>query len=243
MEWKEVERTNGKYLVSDTGAVFSVASNKTLKPINRGNGYYYVEITFENGVKKEFIHRLVAQAFLPNPHNYPIINHKDENPANNRVENLEWCDYKYNTNYGTCIDRMTENREYHSGKDNPKSKRVYMFDFDGNLVREFESCNIAANELGLSRKSISKAASGNLKQYNGYVWSYENKFPEITGKRLYSYEDIPIVQIDLQGNIVKEYANANDTKEYGFLPQSVRQCCNGKLKTTGGYIWKYKKDI
>lgn len=57
------------------------------------------------------VHRIVAMAFLDNPNNYPIINHKDENPSNNHVDNLEWCTYKYNTNYGTAIERRSLSKE------------------------------------------------------------------------------------------------------------------------------------
>ena len=62
-----------------------------------------------NGVgHKKTIHRLVAEAFIPNPNNYPCINHKDENKENNNANNLEWCTYKYNSNYGTCRERTLE---------------------------------------------------------------------------------------------------------------------------------------
>ena len=57
------------------------------------------------------VHRVVADAFIPNPNNYPCINHKDENPANNKVENLEWCTYKYNNNYGTFAERRRKTME------------------------------------------------------------------------------------------------------------------------------------
>lgn len=59
------------------------------------------------------IHRLVAEAFIPNPNNYPCINHKDENPSNNNIDNLEWCTYKYNANYGTGVERQKLSRRKH----------------------------------------------------------------------------------------------------------------------------------
>lgn len=76
-----------------------------------------------DGVKLDHkIHRLVAIAFIPNPNNYPMVNHKDENPKNNCVENLEWCDAKYNNNYGTAIERKAEHKKkpilaYHNEDD------------------------------------------------------------------------------------------------------------------------------
>lgn len=243
MRWREIKNTDGKYLISDNGKIFSVYANRLLKDSVNNKGYRCVELVFESGVKKTFVHRLVAEAFVENPNNYPIVNHKDENPLNCNYTNLEWCDYKYNTNYGTAIARRVEHTDYHVGANNAKSRRVYQFDLEGNFVAEYESCGRAEHETGMSRKSIAKACTGALKQYNGYIWSYTKEFTPKGGKQLYSYADKTVLQCDMNGDVIREYANANDTKEYGFLPQSVRQCCNGKLKTTGGYIWKYKKDI
>jgi len=94
------------YIVTIEGMVYSTKRNKFLKPQKNGVGYLQVAL-YNNGICKRFsIHRLVAMAFIDNPNDYPIINHKDENPSNNRVDNLEWCTYKYNTNYGTRNERV-----------------------------------------------------------------------------------------------------------------------------------------
>lgn len=95
------------YRFSKDGSIYSYQGNewKRLKPIQRSKDKKYVCVTIKdrNGeYKQKAIHRIIAEVFIPNPHNYPIINHKDENPANNSVENLEWCTYKYNNHYGTA---------------------------------------------------------------------------------------------------------------------------------------------
>ena len=88
------------YLIYPDGKVFSTKSNKFLKPNITPQGYKSVELFNNNGSKRLLIHRLVAQAFIPNPENLPQVNHKDENPSNNSMDNLEWCTAKYNMNYG-----------------------------------------------------------------------------------------------------------------------------------------------
>ena len=92
------------YKISTFGRVKSLYTNKILKPVNK-NGYMFVTLVEDNKKYSRAIHRLVAKAFIANPNRYPMINHKDENKANNIVTNLEWCDAKYNSNYGTGIER------------------------------------------------------------------------------------------------------------------------------------------
>lgn len=106
--WKEIEGTNGMYQVSNLGNVKSFTRIKKgglLKPGRYSNGYLFVHFSKDTDKKGErhsyLIHRLVAQAFLPNPDGLPQVNHKDENKTNNRVDNLEWCTHLYNQNYGT----------------------------------------------------------------------------------------------------------------------------------------------
>lgn len=104
-EWRDVEGFNGKYQVSNLGRVRStrhksVIRNKILKPGRDTNGYLKVSLGNGDGTfKQATIHRMVATAFIPNPDNLEMVNHKDENPANNCVENLEWCTRSYNQIY------------------------------------------------------------------------------------------------------------------------------------------------
>lgn len=104
--WKDIKGYKDKYQVSNLGNVKSLNYNQThkeklLKLFQNTNGYYQIDLWKNNKGKKCLVHRLVAETFIDNPNNYPIINHKDENPLNNCAENLEWCDAKYNCNYGT----------------------------------------------------------------------------------------------------------------------------------------------
>lgn len=240
MTYKDVVGYEGLYLVSENGDVLSLRTKKFLKQQLSRAGYYTVELNVNGFSKKHLIHRLVAQAFIPNPDNLPMVNHKDENSRNNHWSNLEWCDARYNVTYGTAIQRRLEHTEYKTGEDNAKSKHVYQFDYEGNLIAEYGSGRQAALANNLDRKGVCKCCAGALKQYGGYVWSYSKEF-KAEGKKLYNLSDRPVIQYDLQMNVIREYADTKLTKEYGFFPQSVRQCCEGKLKTHSGYIWQYKK--
>lgn len=99
--WKDIEGYEGLYQISNMGRVKSLggkASHKNEMILKLGirNTYNVVNLRKNNNKKSFQIHRLVANAFIPNPNNYPIINHKDENPLNNCVDNLEWCTQKHN---------------------------------------------------------------------------------------------------------------------------------------------------
>ena len=96
---KIIEGHNGAYSITSDGRVFNNFKKQFVKPPKGKNGYLHVTLCYGNK-KDVLIHRLVAQAFVNNPDNLPVVNHKDENKLNNSAENLEWCTMKYNNNYG-----------------------------------------------------------------------------------------------------------------------------------------------
>lgn len=119
-EWRDIPGYEGIYQVSNLGRVrsldrkvhhwkggFSLIKGRILTP-NKQNTKGYYRVKLDN--KYRAVHRLVAMAFIPNPDNLPQVNHKDENKLNNNVNNLEWCDNKYNTNYGTSIQRQIDTK-------------------------------------------------------------------------------------------------------------------------------------
>ena len=121
--WKDIRGYEGLYQVSNLGRVKSLlrgsTEGKILCPLEHRQGYLHVRL-YKKGVYKQFsIHRLVAITYLDNPNNFLEVNHIDENKKNNRVDNLEWCTYKYNSNYGTCRQKISEHMKKRTGENNP----------------------------------------------------------------------------------------------------------------------------
>jgi len=103
--FKPIKGYEGLYYITEDGKIYSGIQNKWLKTrISRG----YLVVNLQ--MKTKHVHRLVAETFIPNPDNLPVVNHKDENKLNSSVDNLEWCTHKYNNNYGTCIERMKKTK-------------------------------------------------------------------------------------------------------------------------------------
>lgn len=153
--FKEIEGYEN-YQISNYGTVKSLKFGKEriLKPAKNSSGYLYVILSKQGKVKNHYIHRLVARAFLLNPNNYPIINHKNEIKTDNRVENLEFCDAKYNINYGTAIEK--------------RSKQVLCV--ETGVI--YPSTNEAQRQLGFNNGNISSACNGRYKQAYGFHWCY-----------------------------------------------------------------------
>lgn len=173
--WKDIEGYEGLYQVSSHGRVRSVdrelpiskngwkffyrrLPGKVLKQCYVGLGYLFVGLSG----KAALVHRLVAQAFIPNPNNLPFINHKDENKTNNHVENLEWCDHIYNIHYGTYQDRMAKSL----------SKRIEQLTLQGEHVAFYDGATTAAKAFNGTKSSISQAARGVTHTSHGYRWRY-----------------------------------------------------------------------
>ena len=175
--WKPITGYEGLYEVSDNGIVKSIRrvnnsgrsygkrmiGGYILRQMADKDGYKFVCLS-KNGVRKPFrVHRLVAVAFLDNPKHLSIVNHKNENKADNRVSNLEWCSVAYNNHYGKgyCEHRFLKVR-----------KAVKQLDLNKTMVRVFKSISEAASVLGVNRNTIARRVnSSSLKPYYGYIWA------------------------------------------------------------------------
>ena len=162
----DIKRYKGKYQIDENGNVKSLnyrGNTKTehlLKPMKRGNGYLYVDLyDFDGKHHKENTHRLVAETFIPNPNNYPCINHKDENKQNNNINNLEWCTRSYNINYGN--------------RNNNLNKEVWQYDLKGNFIKKWKSTMEIQRSLGYKNQNISSACRGKSRTAYNYIWKYK----------------------------------------------------------------------
>ena len=168
-EWRDIKGYEGLYQVSNTGKVKSLNYSKTgkegiLKSCKNSAGYLILEL-FKNGIGKcHAIHRLVAEAFIPNIDNLPCINHKDENKENNYVENLEWITYKENANHGTRNERMAEKLK----------KPIFSISKESGLITYWASISEASKQTGINLSSISACCRGKRKSAGGFYWHYSD---------------------------------------------------------------------
>lgn len=195
--WKDIEGYEGLYQVSNMGRVKSLSRmkwsgrgyfktpEKILKARPFKNGYLYVNLWKDGKMKHYTIHRLVSQAFIPNPNNLPQVNHIDENKENNCVDNLEWVTCKENLNHGTHNKRMAEKKKgrkqseesikkrVEKNTNHPKlSKPIIGIDIVTGLIVEFPSAHEASRVLGIFQANITSCLKGRYKTAGGFVWHY-----------------------------------------------------------------------
>lgn len=162
--FRDIPGYEGLYQVSNLGNVKSlgngdnnnnVGKERMLKLRKDKDGYLTVFLSIHNYKKLHKVHRLVALAFLPNPNNYPQINHKDKNRSNNNVDNLEWCTAQYNADYSV-------------------SKPVNQYSLDGIYIATYKSIKEASRTTGTDQTGIVDCCKGRLKTSGGFIWKYVN---------------------------------------------------------------------
>ena len=163
--WRDIEGYEGLYQVSNLRRVKSLNYRRTgkeenLKPRKDKGGYLFVFLYKEGKTKNCKIHRLVAQAFIPNPEKFSEVNHRDEDKTNNAVDNLEWCSSKYNCNYGTRNERRVKS----------KSKPVMCLE----TGEVFSSAKEAQEKIGIFASSICGCANHKKRHYTAgsFHWKY-----------------------------------------------------------------------
>lgn len=166
--WKPI--VGFPYMVSTYGRVQSIRGNKSVWKRKKEKSYLSTTLYSNGKGKALFLHRLVAEAFIPNPDNLPFVNHKDGNPQNNRVENLEWCTLEYNNNYSDGYIKRVKSRIK-----NGKTSAVTKCDVKGNPIEEYASLREASRCLGNLKASsnILNCCKGIKKTAYGFIWKYK----------------------------------------------------------------------
>lgn len=170
--WKDIEGYEGLYQISNLGNVKNLRTEKVKVSSIANTGYKSITL-YKNRTKKTFsVHRLVAQAFIPNPDNKPQVNHKDSNKINNCVDNLEWVTSKENIQHIISLGyKPVCNTRGKFGKDNKQSIKIGQYDKSGNLINIYYGGNEIKRQLNLSTAShILEVVKGKRKSAFGYVW-------------------------------------------------------------------------
>ena len=161
-----------RYYACEDGQIWDSQRQIFLPQCNRHKNMTYKAVTLLiNGKYRiQSVHRLIAEAFIPNPENYPFVNHKDENPSNNNVDNLEWCNAKYNNSYGTRGIRCGLSQR--NRKD--CSKPVVQYDLNMNKIAEYPSAVEAYRKTNVGSSAICRVCNKTPRYHTagGYVWEW-----------------------------------------------------------------------
>lgn len=271
------------YLIYDDGNVFNKNTNKMLSGSIGENGYKYYRLS-KNGKKQMFYaHRLVAETFIDNVDNLPIVNHKDGNKLNNNIDNLEWVSYSDNIkHFHKEIKKEKSNRKqekYISDLENEIwvesiGSKNYMVSNLGrirniktnNILHPVETCGyykVRLSENGkttdwLVHKLIFLSFNKNISLENGFCIDHIdgnkhnnniNNLRKITisenVQNAYYQQKTnsnikPVSQFDKENNLIATFPSSREAgRQLNLDSSSITKCCKGKLKTVGGYIFKY----
>lgn len=265
IEWRETLE-DPKWLVSNYGDLQNIETHKIIweDELRRFNGYVVGKV---NG--SQFIHRVVARAFIPNPDNKPQVNHIDGNKSNNYVGceeenyqdgNLEWVTRGENMIHASkigLINRDSEIRKEQCKKNREKidyeamQRPVCQLSLDGEYIRTYPSIKIASEINHITEGTIGETCRhiGYRKSAGGYIWVYKEEYdPQKDYTYVCHQKDSnrrPVEQYDMNGNLIAEYESILDAcrkNNFSYGGNSyISEVCKGKRKHYKNFIWKYKE--
>ena len=182
-EWRDIKDYEGLYKISNRGNIISNKGNqiKQLKHSFNKFGYQITTLRKNNNPKVFYVHRLVAQAFIPNPDNKPCIDHINTDKTDNRVENLRWCTQKENCNNQTTIENY-KNRIFFQSEKHPNSKPILQFSKDGEFIRKWNCAADVEREMNIYATNITACCKEIQKTAYGYKWGYVDDYERIPFK-------------------------------------------------------------
>lgn len=235
-EWKPIKGYEGYYAASTLGRICSidriivgktktyVIKGKILKPKLSKKGYLEVSLTKDKKLKSFRVHRIIAETFIPNPNNYPIINHINENKVDNNVDNLEWCTNKYNTTF------------YYK-------TRIVVYQYKGtSLLKKWNSLTEAAESVQGTKDGIYHCCKGDLKTYKGFIWFSKIPTKEELKERNTNNKKVKVNLYSPELNLIKSFNSMTEAAKYANCnPSFISMCCSGIRKTINGNIWKKER--
>lgn len=249
--WKDIPGFEGLYQVNQWGDIFSLYSNKKLKYSYSNDGYKQYGLYKKRKRYGIMAHKAVALAFIPNPKNYPMVNHKDENKQNNYVDNLEWCTARYNNIYSNNGKRSGEKT----------GKKIYCYNLDGTLYKIYPSAREAARDLNISSGNISTIAQWkeissekkNIVSIKNKIFSFVERTSEEVINRYEKTQDRKmcnknnrlskkIQQFTLDNIPLATYLSTQEaSRQTNISASQIRRAARlyDEEKTCHGYKWKY----
>lgn len=247
--WKPIKGFEGLYEVSNLGRVRSHVYSNTyankvgeviLKHDTSARGYHRITLFKDKQKTRVRVHRLVAEAFIPNPENKPYIDHINTDVNDNKVTNLRWSTPKENSNNAITLSRIREDppkamKTRIKNGSRGASRPVYQFSLQGELLKVWESCVSA--ERGTGILNINKAIMGKAYTAGGFQWSYNKDIAPYTppirpAKR--------VAMFTKEMELIKVFQNAKEAANIlGFARKRIHSCCSGHETSCNGYKFQY----
>lgn len=223
------------YYITEDGKCYNSKTGKYLKgQINCKNGYFSYNLTMPDGSKtRQYAHRLVAKAFIPNSVKEKTeVNHIDGNKLNNCSDNLEWVTPK-------------ENQQRAADNELRKVEHVFCFNRDKVLVAEYKSCQEASKAIGISCGLILQEVNKPIKALTGNFYWSRDRVLGATKNYTSSGKSKQVNQYTLEGKFIMTYPSTGiAAKAMGVSSGShIGECCRGKIKSYKGFVWRYVEDI
>lgn len=225
-----VDNVVTNYFIDENGLCYNKKTGEYLKGQVSNSGYLNYNLRYNGIVKRHYAHRLVAQAYLSNPNNFPVVNHKDGNKLNNNMNNLEWT-------------TASANQKHAIKNGLRKFKTIYQYNVNKELINSYKTLEDVAR-AGFDLYSVSnEVRKPDNKPKNltiGFYWSYSSEPNFMVEEAVNTGKAKIVYQYDKSGKLLGEYPSVSAAaKAVGGVHSHIGECCRGKLKSYKGFVWSY----